>query len=219
MTEALSLTTALMIGLLGGTHCLGMCGGIAATVSLGSGNQHNSILLLGYNVGRISSYAAAGFLLASLTWLIRSPELMLSLRTLAGVILILMGCYLAGWWRVLTYLEKGGQTLWRKIQPLAGKLLPVKTVPQAICLGALWGWLPCGLVYSTLIWASAANTPLDSAILMASFGAGTLPVMLLTGFFAGRLKAIIQHRYTRQISGLLVILFGLFTIPWSGWLS
>ena len=215
MTEALSLPTAFILGLLGGTHCLGMCGGIATTVSLSNPNETKGFgLLLGYNGGRILSYTLAGALLGSLSWLVENQTLQLALRTFAGIMLICMGLYIAQWWQGLTKIEHAGGMIWKKISPLASKLLPVKNISQALLLGVLWGWLPCGLVYSTLIWASAASDWTLSAQLMAAFGLGTLPTMLLTGVLAQQVKLILQKQLTKYISGSIIILMGIYTIPW-----
>lgn len=220
MTEALSLPTAFLLGLLGGTHCLGMCGGIATTVSLSSPNGLKGFgLLLGYNSGRILSYTLAGALLGSLSWLIDNLVIQLALRTFAGLMLISMGLYIAQWWQGLTKVEHLGSHLWKQISPLARRFLPVKTLRQALMLGVLWGWLPCGLVYSTLIWASAASDWTLSAQLMTAFGLGTLPTMLLTGVLAQQVKAILQNALTKHISGCIIILMGLYTIPWQGIVS
>lgn len=217
MTEALSLPTAFFLGLLGGTHCLGMCGGIATTVSLSSPNGMKGFgLLLGYNSGRITSYAIAGALLGSVSWLIENPSIQLALRIFAGLMLVSMGLYIAQWWQGLTKVEHFGSYLWKKISPFARHFLPVKTLRQALMLGVLWGWLPCGLVYSTLIWASAAADWTLSAQLMIAFGLGTLPTMLLTGVLAQQVKTVLQRKLTKHLSGSLIILMGLYTIPWQG---
>ncbi len=217
MTEPLALSTAFLLGLLGGTHCLGMCGGIAATVSLGApGGRRAPALLLGYNLGRICSYAVAGAIIGSLSWLLRNQPVLLGMRLFAGLMLIAMGLYVAQWWQGLTHIERAGAHLWRRLQPLASRLLPVRSLGQALSLGLLWGWLPCGLVYSTLIWASAAADWQLSAQLMTAFGLGTLPSMLLTGLLAQQLRQLLQQRLTRSLSGGLIVIFGLYTIPWQG---
>jgi len=219
MTESLSLLTAVMLGLLGGAHCLGMCGGIAATVSIGhAGQSNNTLLLLGYNSGRIVSYTLAGALIGQLGVLVDNQLAALIMRTVAGLMLIAMGLYIARWWQGLTKLERAGGVLWRHLQPFAKKLMPVRNGGQAIALGAVWGWLPCGLVYSTLIWSSAAGDWQQSAMLMAAFGIGTLPAMLLTGILARQAQAILQQAITQRIAGSLIIAFGLYTIPLTGWL-
>lgn len=203
-----------MIGLLGATHCVGMCGGIAASVSLSQGDSRRGIpLIIAYNIGRITSYAVAGALIGLLGYQISGGSTGIILRTLAAVLLILMGLYVAQWWQLLTRLERAGGLLWRYLRPLAAKLLPADTLPRALLLGTLWGWLPCGLVYSTLIWSSAAGHWYDSALLMIGFGLGTLPAMLTTGLLAQQVRSLMQRQGVRRGAGVLIILFGVYTLP------
>jgi len=210
--------TALALGLLGGGHCIGMCGGLMGALTLSIPVEQRKgwtlwRLLLGYNLGRISSYAAAGALVGSLGWLVQDLGLGVILRTLAGLLMIAMGLYLANWWSGLTRIERAGRGLWRHIEPHARKLLPVTSAPQALALGALWGWLPCGLVYSTLIWASSHGNSALSAGLMLTFGLGTLPTLLATGLLADRMLAFLRNRKVRVTAALLVIVFGIWTLP------
>lgn len=153
-------------------------------------------LLLAYNPAhrgqrhRWPALASAGWAVAS------SPAAML-LRIVAGLLLISMGLYLGGWWSGLTRIEALGRGLWRHIQPVASRWLPVCSLPRALLLGALWGWLPCGLVYSTLLWAASQGDALDSGLLMLAFGLGTWPVLLATGMAAERLTALLRRRGVR----------------------
>ncbi|MCY1343436.1 Cytochrome C biogenesis protein transmembrane region [compost metagenome] len=210
------LVSALVLGLLGGGHCLGMCGGLmgALTLAIPAEQRGRRLrLLLAYNLGRILSYATAGLLIGLAGWAVASSPAAMLLRVLAALLLIAMGLYLAGWWSGLTRVEALGRGLWRHIQPHASRLLPVATLPRALLLGALWGWLPCGLVYSTLLWAASQGNALDSALLMLAFGLGTWPVLVATGLAAERLTALLRKRGVRMAGGLLVILFGLWTLP------
>lgn len=217
MTELLPLLlSALVLGLLGGGHCIGMCGGLMGALTLAipaEQRQRRLGLLLAYNLGRIASYGLAGLLIGAAGWALASGPAATALRLLAGLLLIAMGLYLAGWWSGLTRIEGIGRLLWRRLEPLARRLLPVRNAPRALLLGALWGWLPCGLVYSTLLWAASQGDALDSALLMLAFGLGTLPVLLATGLAAERLTALLRRRGVRIAGGLLVILFGLWTLP------
>lgn len=210
------LVSALILGLLGGGHCLGMCGGLMGALTLAIPKEQRSRrfrLLLAYNLGRILSYATAGLLIGLAGWAVANSPAALFMRVLAGLLLIAMGLYLAGWWSGLTRIESLGRGLWRYIQPVANRLLPVSSVPRALLLGALWGWLPCGLVYSTLLWSASQGNALDSALLMLAFGLGTWPVLLATGLAAERVTAILRKRSVRMAGGLLVILFGIWTLP------
>lgn len=170
-------------------------------------------LLLAYNLGRITSYACAGLLLGLAGWAVASSPAALALRVLAALLLIAMGLYLAGWWSGLTRIEALGRGLWRHIQPVASRLLPVSSLPRALLLGALWGWLPCGLVYSTLLWAASQGNAGYSAALMLAFGVGTWPVLLATGLAAERVNALLRRRSVRVAGGVLVMLFGVWTLP------
>lgn len=220
MEQTLGLGTAFIIGLLGGTHCIGMCGGITSALSMaiptGKGYQKRLLFtLLSYNVGRISSYSFAGLVIGSFSWLLadQSIYLFLGLRTLAAILLILMGIYIAGWGNGLRLIEKAGGKLWAKIQPISKRVLPVKSLKHAVLLGIIWGWLPCGLVYSTLVWSSMADNPLNSAALMMAFGLGTLPAILTTGLLAEKASSLLKNTHFKAMSGVLLILYGLWTFP------
>jgi uncharacterized protein len=210
------LLSALILGLLGGGHCLGMCGGLMGALTLAIPPERRAQrfrLLLSYNLGRILSYGVAGLLLGLAGWALASSPAAIVLRVLAALLLIAMGLYLAGWWSGLTRIEAVGRGLWRHVQPLTRRFMPVDSTAKAVVLGALWGWLPCGLVYSTLLWASSQGNALDSATLMLTFGLGTLPVLLATGMAAERLTALLRKQGVRTTGGVLVILFGLWTLP------
>jgi sulfite exporter TauE/SafE len=210
------LLSALILGLLGGGHCLGMCGGLMGALTLAIPNEQRSRrfrLLLAYNLGRIFSYACAGLLIGLAGWAVANSPAAMLLRVVAALLLICMGLYLAGWWSGLTRIEGLGRWLWRYVQPLASRMLPVSSLPRALWLGALWGWLPCGLVYSTLLWSASQGNALHSAVLMLAFGVGTWPVLLATGLAAERTTALLRKRGIRIVGGLLVMLFGLWTLP------
>lgn len=204
-----------MVGLLGGGHCAGMCGGIVGAVSMSlPGARPRLPFLLAYNGGRILSYTLAGVLAgalgASSFFLGHILPIQKILYGLSSVMLVLLGLYLAGVWHGVTYVERLGSVLWRQLQPLSKRLLPVQSPWQAILLGAVWGWLPCGLVYSVLVAALAAGNAVQGGLLMLAFGLGTLPTLLAMGMAAVKLKKVLQQGWLRKLSGLAVILFGLF---------
>ncbi len=216
------LAAAFVFGLLGGAHCIGMCGGIMSALSFAvpPSLRHPARLgglLLGYNLGRIASYMVAGALAAGLGTLVGlAPGLRLALRVLAAVMLILMALYIADGWKGLLRVEALGKRLWRHLEPVGRRLMPVVKVPQAMALGAIWGWLPCGLVYSMLTWSLASAEPARGALLMGAFGLGTLPSLLATGLAARRLGALIRHPATRTLAALAIIGFALWQL-WSLW--
>ncbi len=214
MTEPLSLLTAFLLGLFGSSHCLVMCGGIAAAIGSRAGKHRVSAALL-FNSGRILSYAIAGTIVGALGLWLQSlnDSLMLALRTLAAVMLILMGLYVARWSSLLTHFEQLGNILWKRLQPLTGQMLKSSRVRDQFLLGMLWGWLPCGLIYSTLSWVAANGQPLTGALAMVAFGLGTLPA-LFAGTMAGSLLTpLLGNRHIRRLAGLLLMIYGL----WTGW--
>jgi sulfite exporter TauE/SafE len=214
MIEPLSYLSAFFIGLLGTSHCLVMCGGISSALSMSTTNNRRLPKLLLFNGGRLISYGIAGFIVSSIgIWLsLTHINTALILRSISGVLLIFMGLYVARWWAGLTYLEKGGQLLWKILQPLTKKMLPIKHYYQALCLGLLWGWLPCGLIYSTLSWVSTQPSSFSGALTMMSFGLGTLPGMMTLGALSIHIQTFIKNKHVRSISALLLITYGLWTI-------
>jgi hypothetical protein len=128
-----------------------------------------------------------------------------------------IGLYIGGWFPRFAALERLGMPLWRLIEPIGRHLLPVRTLTQAMLYGAVWGWLPCGLVYSMLIGSPAQAGAVAGALYMALFGAGTLPVMLAGGLLAGRLYRLGQDRRFQAASGLVVIVLGLSTLHFQGY--
>lgn len=212
-----TLSAALLIGLLGSSHCLGMCGGLSSALTVSKGASQRSFLFT-YNLGRILTYASIGALAGLLgeQMLESLPQLGLVLRILAASLLIAMGLYVTQWWMGLTYLEKGGAYLWRYIQPLTKKMLPVDSHIKVFVLGALWGLLPCGLVYSTLSFALTMANWQQSALFMFAFGLGTLPAMLSVGLVSERFLSLLRKKNFRVFAGMLIIVMGLVTafIPW-----
>ncbi|MGA7801513.1 MAG: sulfite exporter TauE/SafE family protein [Gammaproteobacteria bacterium] len=223
-----SFISAFLVGLLGGVHCVGMCGGIVGALTFGLPEdvrrEHGLLLpyLLAYNGGRVLSYTMAGALMGGIgllaTHLAGVHQVQAALQVLAGLFMVALGLFLAGWWRGLSRVERAGAHLWRYIEPLGRRLMPVHHPRQAFALGLVWGWLPCGLVYSVLIWAIAAGDPARGAGLMLSFGIGTLPNLLAMGLFAARLARLVRNPWTRRIAGSLVLAFGLLTLVRAGML-
>jgi sulfite exporter TauE/SafE len=221
MPAEASFIAALLVGLLGGVHCVGMCGGIVGALTFGLPAEVRASparvlpYLLAYNLARISAYTLAGALMGGLGWLaidlVAFNAAQQALQVLAGLFMVLLGLYLAGWWAGLARVEQAGGVIWRRIEPFARRLLPVRSPRQALLLGFLWGWLPCGLVYSTLIWALASGSPGQGALLLLGFGLGTLPNLLVMGVFAAQLGRFLRKPWVRGVAGGAVVLFGVYT--------
>ncbi len=219
---AAELLSAFLVGLLGGVHCVGMCGGIVAALTFGlpepvrQGLSKVIPFQLAYNLGRILSYVLAGAVMGGLGMLLAGLMPVYyaqrGLLAVAGLFMMFLGLYLGGWWFGLTRLEKMGAGLWRRVEPLARRLLPVRSLGQAAILGLLWGWIPCGLVYSMLIWSVSAGSAFEGALLMLAFALGTLPNLLAMGAMAGGLATLLRRPGVAQVAGGTVILLGIYTL-------
>jgi hypothetical protein len=207
----------LLLGLASGAHCVGMCGGIVAAFSAPQALVPARSLAraqLAFNAGRISSYAAAGALaglVGSGAYAIAAAPAQAVLHTLASLMLVLVGLYLAGFSGAATWLERIGAPLWRRLQPLA-----VRLRANSFAAGAVWGWLPCGLVYGALATAAATGDAARGALAMLAFGAGTLPWLLAAGMAATRLRGWVSQRAFRIAAGGLVLGFGVWGLARAG---
>ncbi len=204
---------AFLTGLLGGVHCVGMCGGIVGALTVQTPCRRDAWTLhLAYSAGRISSYAVAGAIMGMIggIGLIFNQVLpvQLLLYVLANLVLIGLGLYLAGLSNQFARLEGLGAWLWRRVQPYGAKVLPADTAAKAFALGTLWGWLPCGLVYSLLATALMSGGAGSGAAVMLAFGLGTLPNLLLAGMLFKRLHDFTSNRRVRLAAGALVAGFG-----------
>lgn len=214
----------LAAGLASGVHCVGMCGGIVGAMSMGG--KAGWGMHLAYNSGRILSYVTAGAIAGALGAASLGLEGQLPARMtlyfIANLMLVALGLYLLGITGALAFTERAGQALWRRLQPLTRRFLPVRGIGQAFPLGLLWGWLPCGLVYSALATALAAGSASRGAATMLAFGLGTLPNLLLAGLLLARLNLFVRRPAVRTISGLLVLGFGIYgffgLMRLSGWI-
>jgi len=211
---------AFITGLLGGVHCFGMCGGVVGALTLNTASDKKSLsallaITVGYNIGRIAGYVVAGaivgFLGSTLVDLTGIQSAKQTLSIIASLFMIALGLYLAGIWSGISKLEYLGGHLWKRIQPYTKQFMPVRSLKQAVPLGFLWGWLPCGLVYTALIWTLSAGGATQGALIMLAFGLGTLPNLLVMGVVATHLAKWVRNPKIRLIAGLLVVVMGILT--------
>lgn len=217
-----SLLAAFLAGLLGSLHCVGMCGGIVGALTLRLPQEIRASqprllpYVLSYNVGRIASYAIAGAL-AGLLGTQALAALSLENAQLVGkwvsaIFMMALGLYIAGWSRGLVDLERLGARLWRMIEPLGRRYLSLAGPHEALALGLVWGWLPCGLVYAVLAWSFVAGSALQGAAVMLAFGAGTLPMLLAIGTASRWLGEFVRSPRLRRAVGVTVLLLGVFAL-------
>jgi sulfite exporter TauE/SafE len=217
MSGELSLLTAGTMGLLGAGHCVAMCGGISCALSAGlpesvRGSPLRMLpFVIAYNLGRLASYAAAG---AIVGWLgaeagdLLPPSWARALgQGISVAFVIALGLYLGDWWRGLAAFERLGSKLWRYLEPIGRRFLPVVRRRRAFAIGLLWGWLPCGLVYAALALALVSGGPVQGASTMLAFGLGTLPALISLGF-AGRWLAALRQGGARRAAGAALCVLG-----------
>ncbi|MGF1720921.1 sulfite exporter TauE/SafE family protein [Vibrio kyushuensis] len=205
---------AFFIGLIGAGHCMGMCGGLASALSIGQ-HQGSRMIPIYYNFGRLLSYATIGAIIGSaVSTLIEFTQLnqaLAWLRLVAAIFMIILALYVGRWWFGLLAFEKIGQRFWKYLSPVGQSLLPLKKPFYALPFGFVWGWLPCGLVYSILTWAAVSGSAVNGALIMLCFGLGTLPAMLLIGYSATHLKKIQQSALFRSIGASCILAYGVYT--------
>jgi sulfite exporter TauE/SafE len=214
--------TSLIIGFAGGVHCLGMCGAVVGILSnnLPENVKNNPKKVikyqLTYNIGRIFSYATMGLIFASFASILSSQVGMskfeMIMRIFSSVMMILIGFFIAGFGnKTINKIEKLGQGLWSKLQPLSQKYIPVKNFKSAFLFGFLWGGIPCGLVYSALVLTLSA-TPIDGFLIMLFFGIGTLPALLAIAGFGFGLARFLRKNVVQKASGIIVIILGIWSL-------
>lgn len=222
MPAEITLLSALLTGFFGSVHCIGMCGGIvgALTVGLPEGTRQSSSAILPYhifyNVGRITSYTIAGGIAGFIgTGILHTASFsqgqMIGL-IISGMFMITLGLYISGWWSGLLVLESLGSKVWQYIEPVGKRFIPVTHLWQALSLGLVWGWLPCGMVYAVLVWSLSAGSTTQGALLMLAFGLGTLPTLLALGEFSRKLESFRNRHVVRKIAGVVIICFGVWLL-------
>jgi len=209
------LLAAWLTGLAGGSgHCIGMCGGIVGALGVGQGTGLGGYArLVTAHFGRIASYALAGALVglggASAVHGLMGPGGAATLRIGAAVLIAAIGLQLLLGRPLLTRLERAGAHFWRLLAPQLGKLLPPRDPLRAFGVGALWGWLPCGLVYAELTVAATAGGAARGALVMSAFGLGTIVSLSAVSIL---LQSLGIARLPRRAAGALLVIFAAWTV-------
>lgn len=219
-SAVISLSAALVAGAAGSAHCIAMCGGLASALSMRSGQPTSNALREAslYHLGRLAGYGLAGALFGLLGATVLSamdlPLLASVARAGAGALLMLAATKVLFGWNLLSSIEYAGARYWRALQPIARRAVSAQGATRSLTIGLLWGWLPCGLVYSLLVFAALSGDALRGAGIMVAFGLGTMPAMLTSSAFAAQLGSWIRRRGARQLGGVLLLLSGCW-IAWS----
>lgn len=222
MADVLVITLGFTLGLFSTLHCLGMCGAIVSALAcaapgsvVASPLRRNGYIFL-YNLGRIATYALLGMVAGAGGGLLIGIADPAAAQRFAGVVagssLALAGLYLGGWVPAVRRVDLAGQWLWRGIQPIGRRLLPIRSPLGALAAGLAWGWLPCGLVYYALLTAAPLANPWTAAMFMVAFGLGTVPGMQATGAFGGLLVRATRHARVRAAAATTIVLLGLVAV-------
>lgn len=217
MNYDITFFTLFLLGFFGGTHCVGMCGGLSSAFALQLPPHLNRLgLIVLLNLGRISSYVLIGLIVGLVGQIGISLDdtrwLQNGLYIAANILLLLLGLYLAGLSTAATQIERIGRPIWKRLNPILNRLLPIKSVPACFGVGMLWGWLPCGLVYSASLYALGSGNAVQGGLYMLAFALGTLPNLLAMGIFAAQLKTLLQRKAIRLCAGLLVAGWAVFRL-------
>ena len=222
MTGNLTLTAAFLLGLFASGHCILMCGGISGALMLSadaSGRRGPPAhLLVAMQIGRVASYMMAAAMLAgigaSVVHFVDQDGVRIALRSVSAATFTVIGLSLLGHARGV---DIGiGRALWPRLAPIARRLLPVRHLPQALALGAIWGWMPCGFVYSVLLLAWISMDPLRGALTMLLFGLGTMPALLASAYGTAGVLKIFGRSQARSVMGTALLVMALLTLggPW-----
>lgn len=211
---------AFTAGMVGSSHCGAMCGGIAAALGL---QQRGLVFAVLTQLGRIAGYAIAGALAGGLGagfgQALSLDGWALGLRIATGALMGLIGLQLLTGMVLLRPVERLGFFFWKRLAPAAQRRLADRSAAGALVLGLLWGWLPCGLVYSMLLAAALSGGPLSGAAVMTAFGLGTLPAMFALSLGGRQLMQLLSRPAARRAAGVLLLLFGTWTALMPLWMS
>lgn len=219
-TAPIGLAAAFVAGVAGSVHCLAMCGGLSGALGmrarkLGASPARTFLHNASYQFGRVGSYTLAGALCGSfgglLATLMDLSSVTKGLRVVAGLLLIAISLRVLVGWRLFGRLERLGAKLWSRLSPLA-RPIQQNHLGGSLALGALWGWLPCGMVYSMLLFAALSGSAWQGAATMLMFGVGTWPAMLGGSLLSAQVWRLSAVRGLHTVAGALLLAFGVLTV-------
>lgn len=204
--------TALFMGLVGGPHCVAMCGAACAGIGRAAGDRSTSALLT-FQLSRMLGYALFGALAAGsvqgLAWLGGQTAVLRPVWTMFHVAVLLLGCVLLWQARQPAWIDNLGQQVWRKARPVIGRLGP----RAPLVLGVGWALMPCGLLYSALLVASLSANAFEGAATMALFSLGTSVSLTAAPWLMLRLRGARSGAWAIRLAGLALAL----TSGWAIW--
>ena len=213
MNTSLAMT-ALLMGLAGGPHCIAMCGAACAGIGNAAGARKTSALW-SFQAGRLASYSALGAVAAAsmqgLGWLTTQTAVMRPVWTLFHVAVMMMGLMLVVLARQPVWLDSTARSVWRRVRAFNASW--GRGAPLAI--GALWAFMPCGLLYSAVLVAALSGGPLDGALSMALFALGSSVSLLIGPWLLLRLRGGGKGEWGIRLAGLALA----GTSGWALWMG
>ena len=206
--------TALFMGLVGGPHCVAMCGAACAGIGRAAGARSTQALL-SFQLSRMTGYALFGAFAAGsvqgLAWLGTNTAVLRPVWTIFHVAALLLGAVLLWQARQPAWIETLGQNVWRRARPAMAALGP----RAPVVLGLGWALMPCGLLYSALLVASLSANALEGAALMALFSLGTSVSLTAGPWLMLRLRGARSGGWGIRLAGLALAL----TSGWALWMG
>lgn len=210
------------IGLFSSLHCVSMCGSIIGTLSyslkpeIRKDKSKMLAFIFSYNSGRIFSYMLAGLIVGLIESMLTLPlgdeHGHRVLQIASALIITGAGFYIAGWFPSFAYIEKTGSYFWKAIEPYGRQLIPVVSLKQAFLFGMVWGWIPCGLVYTALALATTTGDIGLSIVSMFAFGLGTLPAVMGLGMVGSFITRLSSLQTTKKVIGMLLVLVAVISL-------
>jgi sulfite exporter TauE/SafE len=208
------LVTATLMGLAGGPHCLGMCGAACAGIGQAAGERRLSAMWT-FQLGRVIGYSALGALAAAsmqgLGWLTVQSAALRPVWTMFHVAVMVVGLMLIWKAQQPIWLEQAGRKVWAT----ARGLVAGRGLSGPLMLGAVWTFLPCGLLYSALLVAGLSGSALDGALVMALFALGTTVSMMLGPWLWLRFGANNNGDWGVRLAGLALAA----SAAWALWMA
>ncbi len=213
MLDSMTLS-ALVMGLLGGPHCVAMCGAACAGIARAA-EPRSTRALWSFQLSRLVGYslmgALAGGTVQGLAWMGQHTAVIRPVWTMMHVAALLLGLVLVWQARQPAFIDGWSQTLWRKVRPVMvamGGRAPV-------VLGVGWALMPCGLLYSALLVASLSASAFSGALIMAAFASGTMVSLVAGPWLLLKLKDARSGGWGIRLAGVALVL----TSGWALWMG
>ena|SRR5690606_26222559 len=206
------LYTALIFGLLGSFHCVGMCGPIAFLLPVDRTNNFKKLgQIFLYHFGRILAYSILGLVFGLLGNSLNLFGFQQQLSIIIGFLMLLVIFLPQKTFNKYNF-SKPVFKIISKVKSALGKELKKKTPDTFLTIGFLNGFLPCGLVYMAIFGAIASGNAFQGSLYMALFGLGTVPLMTSAIYLGNFLNAQVRQRIRRAIPVFVVIIGCLFIV-------